>query len=538
MARDYNEFTSDEYAIAVLHNNDEVDEYLDTLDYPKKDSDIDNDDGCGECRTYDGNPVHTLLKTKISCPLTIVQEMDYVDSAFRDTFYNYYSSKHNCPERNCIRLSIFNQELKLEDFICGKEMDKRAKLQDGFVGTIILRPFKYNYVGKVLLDPSKLKTGEMYVRTTTFDVEVLGNILTINAYPFSGQDVEFMTCAETSIWTILQYYGTRYPEYRVILPSEIFKVVDAYHPERCLPSTGLNFLQKSTVLKNFGFSPKSYNINVYKDQLKNILHYYVESGIPVAMSLNRHAVVCIGHGEAELKSTDCKYVDDIELDFKLIDSASFFQKYVIIDDNRVPYAIDTYDKLKTNLIIVPLHKRIFLDALDARSIAIHTLKALNDVLTKCLEEYTHEGKIINPLVMRLFLTSSRKYIAVRSANSVSPNEASIYINLKCPKFVWVCEISNKKLYNDHKIIGEIVMDATAHPTASDCWESLLAIRLGQSFAFRTPGQSLRDLCDALLKPAEPTESDAEGYLLTVEGLNSFYPQYINNLKHINYQREV
>lgn len=73
-----------------------------------------------------------------------------------------------------------------------------------------------------------------------------------------------MSCAEVSVWSILDYYGTRFPDFRVILPSEILKELERHAAEQPLPTRGLEFgLQFSAVFYvNSSFSKPAYSLIV------------------------------------------------------------------------------------------------------------------------------------------------------------------------------------------------------------------------------------------------------------------------------------
>ena len=40
--------------------------------------------------------------------LLVVKESNYVDRAYRDSYYDYYSTKLRSYNRNCVRLSFFD----------------------------------------------------------------------------------------------------------------------------------------------------------------------------------------------------------------------------------------------------------------------------------------------------------------------------------------------------------------------------------------------------------------------------------------------
>ena len=174
-----------------------------------------------------------LLFNILKFPITIVYEKFYVDKLFRDTYYTYFSSKHFEIDRTCGRLVLFEGNFAYEDFLNNILFDV---LQKAVIGAIVLRPTKINTVGRTLLNPDKLHVGKMYVQRARFEISLLGKLYTIWAYPFTSQDTETMSCAETSIWTMLEYYGTRYSEYRSVLPSEILDELGNLSEERVLPS--------------------------------------------------------------------------------------------------------------------------------------------------------------------------------------------------------------------------------------------------------------------------------------------------------------
>ena len=136
----------------------------------------------------------------------------------------------------------------------------------------------------------------------------------MDAFPYSMQDTEAMTCAETALLNLMDYYGTHFPEYRTAVPSEIAELVHNNRHDRSLPSAGLSKEIISMIFLHTGFSPKIYDSGAYKDQddrkrmtaLRHIMHYHIESGIPVAVTLREdggdlgHVLICIGHSTGEL----------------------------------------------------------------------------------------------------------------------------------------------------------------------------------------------------------------------------------------------
>lgn len=441
----------------------------------------------------------------ITYPFVIFIETEYVDKVYRDSYYTFFSNKHITHERNCIRISLFKGTLSsvnIEDFSDQNE----DYLKSVFVGTIVIRPLSGCFIGRSLLAPSKLNIQQSYIRTTNFNCIIYGHEFCINAFPFSSQDSETMTCAETSVWSILEYYGTRYPEYKTVLPSNMIKKLEDTSYERNLPSRGLTYQSVTSLLKTFGFSPRlyakqAYIVNNNKDIFRRIMHYYIESGIPVALGIERknnidsseekHSIVAIGHAKERISPQ----VEMIGV-FPVINSADFYNKYVIMDDNSIPYTVEQYDKFsiynngEAVCFSVPLYKRIFLEAKDAEDIFYELLKTSG--LQKIIQD-TIPIDLNTNLVLRIFLTSSRKYKKIRATGSTSYEATAFYQQLIYPKFLWDAEITTLEKYNDEEIYGEIVLDATSDRNNPE--NSIICMRFLDLFSYRLPNEPIHILKD-------------------------------------------
>ncbi|MDU1229910.1 MULTISPECIES: hypothetical protein [Clostridium] len=472
----------------------------------------------------------STICNQIKFPLTIILEDYYIDKVYRDTFFLYFSQKHFNCEKHCKRLTFFKSSFTQDDFY-DKTSSDFDFLQKNIVGTMVIKPLEIGQIGRTLLDPKHLNLSNTYIRTTDFVVEVLGNLFVINAFPFSEQDSETMTCAETTIWGIMEYYGTRYPEYKTVLPNEITKNVDSNCEQRVLPSTGLNYETVSKALKSFGFQPKlyalqSYNIKSPVNMYQNIFHYYVESGIPIGVGTILpkencgHSTICIGHAEANYTITPSQLY--VAKNLTYTNSCNFYNRYVIIDDNQIPYTIEDfndftlYDNAFVSTFVVPLHKRICMDADLAQTIMQSLLYIFDDIISQVINSANiGYNSISNPLVTRLFLTTSRKFKTMRTKKSNSLDEKIFYSNILYPKFLWVVELSTFDLYKNKKIIGELTLDATS-PNKFNPINNLISIRLCSYIGYRLPNETFQDLVNKLS--------------IANNNICNIYDIYINNLK--------
>lgn len=72
-----------------------------------------------------------------------------------------------------------------------------------------------------------------------------------------------------------------------------------------------------------------------------------------------------------------------------------------------------------------------------------------------------------PLIIRLFMASSRTFRRKRDEQFRKENcEVRDLYNITIfPKFVWVCELSIRELYEKEQVLGEIIIDATSSADA-------------------------------------------------------------------------
>ena len=422
-----------------------------------------------DCRTLVDNYFQHLRDD-----LIVLIEYPYVDSVFRDSYYFYFSSKHRVYDRNGIRLSFFEGLMNLDSF---RDEKLSETIKDKFLGICVIRPTYPQLFGRTMLSPKALKNQSFVSCLGRKTFSVNGAKLPVFSFPHSSQDSEYITCAETSVWSVMEYFGNKYAEYNPVLPSQIVATLSGPASERMVPSRGLTINQISFTLKYFGFGSRVYAREAYKnneDDFKRILSVYIESGIPVIVGLQNenagHAVVFIGH-EIPIKNDP----GDNDISFRLertgvgiIDTADFQKDYVVIDDNFPPYQTCAFDqpakyygndKFRTLQIVsfvVPLYPKIYLEAFEGHKLAIETL----DKLLK--------PSVNDPIVLRFFLTSSRS-LKTRIAADAHADDIlkELIISKTMPKFIWVAELSDSRLYAADKANGLILLDATGRGSSED-----------------------------------------------------------------------
>lgn len=150
----------------------------------------------------------------------ILIESPYIDKVYRDCYYTYFSSKSAHYMKECIRLSFFNEEIKPEHFTTEAHY---KNLQERYMGFIILRPTDPKIVGRSTLSPKAIKNNNFLCITAPIKATANSIKFSVNGFPHSSQDTETITCAETTLWAMMEYFGNKYPEYKPVLPSHIYQ---------------------------------------------------------------------------------------------------------------------------------------------------------------------------------------------------------------------------------------------------------------------------------------------------------------------------
>src|SRR5690606_10836696 len=153
-------------------------------------------------------------------------------------------------KRDAIRLSFFEEEISDADFFNGAQ---HSNLQQKYRGFIVLRPTDPFIIGRSIISPLLLRTNNILACMSKFHTTVNGVKFTVKGFPHSSQDTETISCAETSLWAIMEYFSNKYSDYQPVLPSKIIRTLNQVSSERQIPSKGLNIAQMSYSLKEFGF---------------------------------------------------------------------------------------------------------------------------------------------------------------------------------------------------------------------------------------------------------------------------------------------
>jgi len=432
---------------------------------------------CGE-KVIDFKRIQRLL-VELEDNISYVFEYPYVDRHYRDTFYFYHSTKHEEFHRNCIRIHLFADFsiAKYDDLINLSDTDKEK-----YRGFFIVRPLPQFPLGRSLISPPAFKKRNILCCLMRGRLSLVGHRLEVYGFPHTAQDTETHTCAESSLWSLLEYLGNRYRQYLPLLPSEIISKLSSVSSHRSLPSIGLSEIEipkclhdngLECVIDKAGYTDAKGAIVIDTFRLF-LLKIYVESGIPVYIILkdtkgSGHAVLIIGHEDkydniALPPSADCVWQD----------VSSFEKNMVVIDDNQPPYQIGAPETLihynrnyKITHYFVPLPKHTHLDA----QAAFFLCKSVFDDINIGLKNFGEHW------LTRLFLTGSHSFKRFVLKDKVIDKDLKKFLVLQLfPKFIWICEIYKVEEYQQKskECSGLLIID----PTGSKSFTSILWYNVG------------------------------------------------------------
>jgi hypothetical protein len=397
----------------------------------------------------------TRLLTELNTNITFVIEYPYVDSHYRDTFYFYHAAKFEGYYRNCIRVHLFL------DFPINS-VDSLLKISDAekqkYAGFFIARPLPEFPLGRSLLVPEAFKKHDFVCCLMRSKVSLLGLNLEVYGFPHVAQDTETHTCAESSLWSLFEYLGHRYPQYLPLLPSQILHNLLNISDHRSLPSKGLtiNEISKSLhvngcdcIVDETDNTPELCNFRLF------LLKIYIESGIPVFLALGEegeeygHAVLAVGHENTN---------DIIFPQGDWQDVSRFKKSIVLIDDNRPAYQVGSLDspisynpRYKISNYCVPLPRHTNLDA----------SRAFRLTETVFNNPWVGLKKFGEKWITRLLLTGSHsfKHFLLEHSN-LDENIKHFLLHMAFPKFIWICEIYKPEEFRQSICSGLLLLDAT------------------------------------------------------------------------------
>lgn len=393
-----------------------------------------------------------------------VIEHPYVDKHYRDSYYTYHSAKLERLGRDCIRVHLFESGVTYDQFFLNTFSDK---LRQTYLGFFIIRPLVRFPMGRSLISPKAFKNRDFLCCLTKTNVSLCGQKLQAIGFPHIAQDTETHSCAESSLWSLLEYYGTKYTHYKPLLPSEILQSLSSIMPHRQMPSQGLTVQELANGLNANGhpcliYADRNSSTGELTKRSLDLMSIYIESGIPVIVILTNnhagHAVIAIGHGDIDFTTIQCKFCIKTWFDISLLR-----ESLVLIDDNLPPYSVSSiqdpvsnysdpnFKNMKITSFLVPLQKHMHLDA-------GHCYDLVSDILNNSQVGLKLFG---SQWITRLFLTGGHSFKEfILQESELNDTLRNYLLRIALPKFIWCCEIYDREEYKQGFVSGLILIDAT------------------------------------------------------------------------------
>ena len=412
----------------------------------------------------------SVLEPDTECVLI---ERFYIDKDYRDTFSAYHSMRFSTPSSRCVRLHFFNRA------IARANLDNPNSIKDAYLGYSVVRPTRPNALGRTLLDPAKLSLAKGTMCLCKENVSIQGAEFKIQGFPFISQDADVTVCAQSALWMLFRYYSNFLRTSKEVYPHQICNLVTDYSIGRLIPSSGLTLWQMGEACRKMGHPALLYNRKKFKEEcpeisFEHLMYTYIESGLPIVIGVPGHAIIAFGHQSDYTKTPPPIDIISAGQPAKYGYSSYYNDALVINDDNTQPYELlsdgttSLYGLDDVDSFLVALPEKVFLSAEYFQSVVENILNQ---------SDFGYRGRSAwlrdKPLVLRLFLTTGRSFKRrLRDRVLGTPLVNSIYRNLPLPHFIWVCEISTPDFYVEHKVVGEILWDATRNAYESDGWLAL------------------------------------------------------------------
>ena len=270
----------------------------------------------------------------------IAYEPFYVCKDHTDLHSHFYSKKFAMQSSHVGRLHFFTRA-KLEKEVL---IRSPSDYEQDYIGYSVIRPVAQRNIGRTIIDPSKINRGSkdgFYVLKTRYTSRLFGAGLSVSGFPYTSQDSDATLCGHSALWSICRYLSQRYPHTGELLPYELISMTHQ-RQGRVVPHRGMSYEDYSAIMSEFGTHPVVIQAKHGADDTVLLpaafedICTYVESGVPILASVGGHAVTIIGH------TLDFANAPDVK-DGWLIDHSSFFDSFIINDDNQFPYSRLTHN---------------------------------------------------------------------------------------------------------------------------------------------------------------------------------------------------
>jgi hypothetical protein len=380
---------------------------------------------------YEHGGRSTQLRDLLACALqrgatAAFIEAPYVDFDYRAEYSNLYARNFVPPPDRCERLLFF--------------------AGDEFLGFSVMRP-THKTVGRTAVAPPP-DLERFVCCKAKHSVRSYGQPYSVKAFPFLSQDGQYGRCAHAAIWAVARYHHLVHRTAKHSIAAVVEAAGTRESVDRTTASDGLYLHEVAGALRGLGLPAKAYDPArppSPNETLETVVCRYLNSGFPVMVNTPGHLTVLVGYGHDG---------DDV-----------FFLRS---DDNcgtyeRVDHPNTARDRLGTwAMMLVPFPARIHVPGEAAEIAAGREFLRLAGV-----DEDTavwQDAHLNGELRLRTYARDAAEY--KMDLGERQPVEEVVVHHRTTPAsaWVWVTEFQVRDTDVGDRVIGEVVIDATSHPS--------------------------------------------------------------------------
>jgi hypothetical protein len=380
-------------------------------------------------------------------------EYRYVDLDYRNEHSRFYSTTFRRYPSVAHRIHLFSGRFDEQP-----DGDRPFYFRNrGYLGYVVMRPVQAAPVGRTMLQIPPGIASSAVICLAQDTVNLMGTDLTVTGVPFYAQDAQLGRCGQAAIMSVAYYHHRVFGRAR-LLPGEIADAVDLSGHElgRAIPSPGLNIAQIVDAATAIGLPPVVHDLGQLRKATFDVeaeICRYLNSRLPVIVATHGHAFLVVGY--------DRRDNPDGGQDIRFLRQDDEAGPYQWVDNWHIDARYGTWQYL-----IVPLPRKVYLTGVLAEGIGERKLRhelrrSGGGEDTALLERVTAPD---SDLSWRSTVMPSNDFKRSVSARGLPDRLAAAYQWVHLPRYVWVVELTDRKLRDDRKpcVVADVVIDATDH----------------------------------------------------------------------------
>lgn len=404
---------------------------------------------------YINNKILEMLKKHMFGKVdTVLIEDPYYDSDYLSTYYCFYVKKHSKFEKENVRIHFYK----------GEE----------YLGYLTLRPTIENTtIGKSYLAPKLFLQDGCHVIANSFKVHILGCEEHINSFPWMQQETDVAVCAHVAIWSILRYFGTKYPNYHNITMGNVVEELPE-SIDRKIPTVAVSIQKIPDIFKKMGFSPIVVSKAIVGEEIfQREMIAYIDSGIPMVgcMTEKRHAVSIIGYNTESFENI----AEELDKSKKLVYNNKTIHEIIVNDDNYHPYlSLRSKDKYNPFLDDERFSsKERFIEDIDYLIVPLYDRMQFNyNSVRTSVEDFLKDNTLLDrdkKYLVKTYITSSNSLKEHATLCIKHFELRDIIIRMTMPRFVWCVDFSTIEEYKKNEVSARIIIDTTCCNKNREPW---------------------------------------------------------------------